>query len=205
MLPDHYFDRFDTPKYRNKNPVHRALIRRFVRSLHGLFVEAQPARRVLEVGVGEGFLSGYLSEQFPAIEFAGVEPSERDVASLRQKFPRIDARVGTIEALPELTGAFDLVLCCEVLEHVAEPHAALDRLLDLGASRYLLTVPHEPFFMLSNLARGKNVRRLGNDPEHVNHWGAASFRRFCERRLDVLAFETSYPWLLALATPKPRA
>lgn len=205
MLPDAYFERFHTPKYQSKNPVQRALIRRFVRALHGLFVEAGPVKSVVEVGVGEGFLSGFLSERFVDVSFTGVDPAERDLEGLRAKFPRIDARVGTVEDLSGLSPPYDLVLCCEVLEHVADPERALDSLLSLGGSRYLLTVPHEPFFMLSNLARLKNIARLGNDPEHVNHWGKASFRRLCETRFEVLSFETSYPWILALLTPKRRA
>jgi hypothetical protein len=56
--------------------------------------------------------------------------------------------------------------------------------------------------MLSNLARGKNVTRFGNDPEHVNHWGTSSFRRLLETRLDVLRLTTSYPWILALTAPR---
>jgi hypothetical protein len=56
--------------------------------------------------------------------------------------------------------------------------------------------------MLSNLARGKNVTRFGNDPEHVNHWGRGSFRALLDTRLDVLRLTTSYPWLLALTAPR---
>jgi hypothetical protein len=75
-------------------------------------------------------------------------------------------------------------------------------MIALGPRRLLLSVPHEPFFMLSNLARLKNVARLGNDPEHVNHWGRGSFRRLLAPKLDVLRLTTSYPWILALAAPR---
>ena len=40
MIPDAYFARFETKKYRNDNPVQRALIRRFATSLHDLVLEA---------------------------------------------------------------------------------------------------------------------------------------------------------------------
>lgn len=202
MLPDSYFERFATPKYRNKNPIQRALIRRFVSALHSAFVGAGPVKRVVEVGVGEGFLSGWLSERFPDVSFTGIDMSAADIAKLREKFPRIDAHVGRVEDLGALERPFDLVMCCEVLEHVDDPDAALESLLSLQPKRLLLSVPHEPFFMLSNLARLKNVTRLGNDPEHLHHWGARSFRRFLEKRLDVEHVELPYPWILTLSRPR---
>jgi 2-polyprenyl-3-methyl-5-hydroxy-6-metoxy-1,4-benzoquinol methylase len=202
VIPDTYFSRFETKKYRNENPVQRALIRRFVSKLHDLFIEAGPLGSVLEVGCGEGFISGYLSEQFPSITFTGVDLAEQDIARVKQLFPRIDARQGSAYDLSMLPGGYDLVICAEVLEHLDTPERALDEMLKMKPKRLLLSVPHEPFFMLSNLARLKNVTRFGNDPEHVNHWGPRSFRRLLSTRLDVLRVTTSYPWVLALAAPK---
>ena len=202
MIPDEYFARFDTQKYQNKNPVQRALIRRFVTRLHDLFIEAGPVSSVLEVGVGEGFISGYLSEKFPSIKFTGIDLAASDIDRLRSKFPRVEGHVGSAYELAELPGGYDLVICAEVLEHLDDPPRALDAMLAHKPRRLLLSVPHEPFFMLSNLARGKNVSRFGNDPEHVNHWGRGTFRRMLSDRLDVLRLTTSYPWILALTAPR---
>lgn len=202
MIPDDYFARFSTKKYRNENPIQRALIRRFVSALHDLFIEASPLSTVLEVGVGEGFISGYLSEKFPSIRFTGVDLAAADIDKLREKFPRVDARVASAYDVGKLGGGFDLVICAEVLEHLDDPERALDQMISLAPKRLLLSVPHEPFFMLSNLARGKNVTRFGNDPEHVNHWGRRGFRALLEKRLTVHRVTTSYPWILALASPR---
>ena len=43
----------------------------------------------------------------------------------------------------------------------------------------VVSVPREPVFCALNLARGKNVTRLGNDPEHINHWGRRGFLAGC--------------------------
>jgi protein-L-isoaspartate O-methyltransferase len=56
-ITDSYFDQFETKKYRAKNPIKRKLIKRFVAKLHELFESGSPPRSVLEIGVGEGFLS----------------------------------------------------------------------------------------------------------------------------------------------------
>lgn len=199
MIPNEYFDAFSTQKYQNKNPVQRALIRRFMQQLLLMFVEAQPVKSVLEIGVGEGFISGYLSERFPHIDFTGVDLREEDLTNLRKRFTRIQAHAGNVYDLPEIVeGPFDLVIMAEVLEHLDEPERGLDSIRAMNPRRAILTVPHEPWFMLSNLARGKNVTRLGNDIEHVNHFGQRSFRKILSTRFDVLRQATAYPWLLAL-------
>jgi hypothetical protein len=56
--------------------------------------------------------------------------------------------------------------------------------------------------MLSNLMRGKNVRRFGNDPEHINHWGKSSFRRFVEQSFVVDEVHSAFPWTVVLARPR---
>jgi 2-polyprenyl-3-methyl-5-hydroxy-6-metoxy-1,4-benzoquinol methylase len=202
VIPDAYFDRFETPKYRRRSRIRRALIRRFVRRLHELVLDAGPVRSVLEIGVGEGFLSGYLSEKLPTVRFCGVDASTEALSRLQRLFPRIEAHVGDAYDLSGLAGPFDLVLCAEVLEHLREPIRALDAIASLRPRRALLTVPHEPFFRLSNLASGANVARWGNDPEHVQQFGPRSFRALLSTRFDVLALTMSYPWLLALTAPR---
>lgn len=202
MIPDDYFDRFSTPKYRARDPLKRWLIRRFMERLVGMFERAGPARSVLEVGIGEGFVSGYLSGIFPAARFAGVDTNREDLDRLRALFPRIEAREGSIHDLGFLGTSFDVVLCVQVLEHLDDPAGALDEIARLGPRRAIVTVPHEPFFRLSNLARGRNIGRLGDDPGHLHHWGAKAFRKLLARRFDVVELGTAFPFLLAAAAPR---
>lgn len=199
MIDESYFDRFSTAKYRSKNPVQRYLIQRFVERLHGMFVAANPAKRVLEVGVGEGFLSGYLSERFPEKSFTGVDLSRSDLESLARLFPRIETYRLSAYELDTLDQTFDVVICAEVLEHLEDPSRALGQIAALEPKFGIFTVPHEPWFMLSNLARGKNVKRFGNDIEHINHFNKHSFRRLVEPHFEVVDLVGSYPWLLCLA------
>jgi 2-polyprenyl-3-methyl-5-hydroxy-6-metoxy-1,4-benzoquinol methylase len=202
MISNAYFDQFTTPKYHSKNPLQRWLIRRFVRRLHALFLESVPARKVLEIGVGEGFLSGHLSACFPETTFTGVDLCREDLERLNQHFPHIEIHQGSIYHLDFLADEYDTIVCAEVLEHLDTPERALDEILKLHPKRILVSVPHEPWFMLSNFLRGKNLRRWGNDPEHVNHWNRQTFRKLLERRFKILRLTTSYPWILALLAPR---
>ncbi len=40
----------------------------------------------------------------------------------------------------------------------------------VSAGSVVVSVPHEPWFRVGSLIRGKYVRTLGNHPEHINHW-----------------------------------
>lgn len=202
VIPDSYFDRFETKKYRSRNPAKRWLIGRFLATAQQLFDEAGPVSRVLEVGVGEGFISGWLSEQHPGVEFWGVDLSERDIELCRAKFPRVRAQRGTAYDLSFPGVRFDLVICAEVLEHLEQPGAALSEIRRLQPRRVVLSVPHEPWFSLSNLLAGKNVARLGNDQDHRNRWAARGFLRLIEGDFTVERLVRPFPWLVALATPR---
>ncbi|HSS50109.1 MAG TPA: bifunctional 2-polyprenyl-6-hydroxyphenol methylase/3-demethylubiquinol 3-O-methyltransferase UbiG [Thermoanaerobaculia bacterium] len=77
-------------------------------------------RKTLDVGCG----GGILAEEFARLgcDVTGIDPSERSIeaarAHARQEGLAIDYRTGAGEALPFTDAAFDLVYCCDVLEHV---------------------------------------------------------------------------------------
>ncbi len=202
MIPDDYFERFQTPKYQERSKLKRRLIRQFVERLHSLFLRANPVSSVLEVGMGEGFLSGYLSERLPNTHFEGIDLDTQSLERAAVLFPRIKIHNGSVYDLHTLGKSFDLVMCCEVLEHLAEPDRALREIAGIGPKHVIFTVPHEPFFMLSNFLRGKNIKRFGNDIDHHNHWGKKSFRALLEKRFEVVELTTSYPFILVLAKPR---
>lgn len=202
MIPDSYFDSFHTAKYKSQNPLQRLLIRRFIGRLIDLFDSVQPSESVLEIGCGEGFVAGQLSARQSQGRYVGVDLDEHDLENLRAKFPNVESRQGSIYDLSFLSQEFDVVVCAEVLEHLADPAAALRQITERKPRWVILSVPHEPWFCLSNFVRGKNLMRFGNDPEHVNLWGCRGFRKVLDPHLVVERHETSYPWQLVLARPR---
>lgn len=82
-----------------------------------------PAKcRALDVGCG----GGLLAEEFARLGFAvtGVDPSARSLDAARAHAAKaglsIEYRQASGEALPFADGTFDVVYCCDVLEHVTD-------------------------------------------------------------------------------------
>ena len=61
-------------------------------------------------------------------------------------------------------------------------------------------MPWEPWFRLGNLGRGKNVKRWGNDPEHVNFFSPAKLRKALALHFDEVRITKAFPWIIAEAT-----
>jgi ubiquinone/menaquinone biosynthesis C-methylase UbiE len=103
-----------------------------------------------------------------------------------------------IEALQPPDDAAELIVCCEVLEHLDDPEAALDTLARLARPWAIVSVPREPLWRVLNLARLRYAGALGNTPGHLHHWSRRGFVRFLERRLEVVEVRSPLPWTMAL-------
>lgn len=177
-------------KYHARNPIARALMRGFLRAVTDLYLAADP-RRVLEVGCGEGRLADHLIRRRRPERFEACDVELRPAPEID---PGIALREASIYALPYADASFDLVVCCEVLEHLHDPAAGLAELARVSSRHVLLSTPWEPVWRLLNLARGRYVRDLGNTPGHVQHFGRRALVDLARTRLDVRAVRRPLPW-----------
>jgi SAM-dependent methyltransferase len=191
-----YSRRGNLRKYESRNPVQRLLIWHFHRRVGELVDAAQP-RSILDVGCGEGFTIDRLLRANGQLPIQGLDYDWLALRRAKEKHPKVFLQMGDIGRLPYASASFDLVLSLEVLEHLAEPLRALEELRRVSAQRCVISVPNEPFFMLSNFLRGKNVRAWGNDPEHLQLWTAGQFRHLLGRYFDVERVLYPFPWVLA--------
>jgi 2-polyprenyl-3-methyl-5-hydroxy-6-metoxy-1,4-benzoquinol methylase len=183
-------------KHTNPNPVQQWLLARFHRTAAGLLAQTG-ARSILDAGCGEGFaMRETLAHAQAAV--VGVDATPGALQLARQLNPSRSFAAGDVLELPFPAGSFDLVICMEVLEHLARPEQGLAELKRVSRGWLLLSVPDEPFFRGANFLRGKNVRAWGNDPGHVNHWSSHAFLRFVSEQCGVVAWRRSFPWTLAL-------
>lgn len=196
----------DTSNYRkhtNTNPVQRRLIDRFHQVIIGKIAELAP-ESFLDAGCGEGFVSSYLMERLPGLAIAGFDWNPQSVQMASERNPAASYMVADITSLPFAADSFDVSGCFEVLEHLYEPESALSELLRVSRKAVVLSVPHEPWFCMANVARGKNldISPKGSDPDHRQFWSRQAFREFVAQQADVLWLGGSFPWTICVATPR---
>jgi ubiquinone/menaquinone biosynthesis C-methylase UbiE len=184
-------------KYGTKNPVARAMMRGFLRAVTDLYAQVAPSS-VLEVGCGEGHLAQHLVSHRPRPDRFVI--TDQDLACLASGLdPLLEARQASIYALPFDDRSFDLVVCCEVLEHLDDPPRGLAEVARVARRAVLVSTPREPLWRVLNLARGRYVRDLGNTPGHVQHFSRGALQGLVGARLRVVATRAPIPWTVVLA------
>ncbi|MGD0205671.1 MAG: class I SAM-dependent methyltransferase, partial [Dehalococcoidia bacterium] len=163
-------------KYTSKHPIKQLLIGRFLKRIAILLARRRPVT-VLDVGCGEGFVIAYLRKRLPSVRLIGLDYSE---STLRHPllssgpWERIQADAFS---LPFRDRSVEAILCLEMLEHLSQPGQLLEEIARVCGHYAIFSVPNEPWFRLANLAALNNLRALGNDPSHVQHWGIRPFAR----------------------------
>jgi SAM-dependent methyltransferase len=187
-------------KYQSRNPVVRRLIARFLDRVVALTAAFAP-RRIVDLGCGDGEVASTLRERLPFdFEYRGIEINPLGIALARQRMPGIDITLGDLLTLEPQPGWADLAVCFEVIEHLADPPAAVERIRLWTARHALVSVPWEPYFRVGSLLRGKYLRTLGNHPEHVQHFDPASLRALLAPHFQHVQIERCFPWLIAVAS-----
>lgn len=185
-------------KHESKNPIQRALIGHFHRRLSELVLAQRPSE-ILEVGCGEGYVLQALRAAGVSCPMHGIDFSETAIADAQRRVPDATFTVEDARTLAQSGRTYDLVLMIEVLEHLPDAQYMLSVLAKLSKRHVVVSVPWEPFFRGLNLLRGKHISALGNDPEHIQHWGRGEFQRLVGEQLQVRDAPLVFPWTLLSA------
>jgi len=87
--------------------------------------EVRHGQHVLDVGCGTGALVRELVARVGPGVVAAVDPSAPFVEATRERFPGVDVRQGSAEALPFADASFDVALTQLVVHFMADPVAGL--------------------------------------------------------------------------------
>jgi len=190
-------------KHMSSNPVQRLLISRFHRQIADRIAAMAP-ESFLDAGCGEGFGAKMLLERVPGLKLTGFDFDPAAVKLAQTANPTCDFTTASIFEIPYQDQSFDVVGCFEVLEHQTDPVPALRELARVAKRAVIVSVPHEPFFSLSNAARGKNwdVRPRGSDSDHKQLWSRAALGAFVSQELDVAWLGGSFPWTICIGTKR---
>ena len=180
------------------NPLARRMVANFDAGVLSLLAAAQP-KTIHEVGCGEGRLGRMIQTHHPVPFRASDFSRKLTEENLRQGPPEIQFVCRSIYGLNAAEDRADVILCCEVLEHLEDPGQGLLALRNADARQYILSVPNEPIWRALNFCRGKYWRDFGNTPGHLNHWSPGSFCRF----LGMHGFKVTrrlhpFPWTMVL-------
>ena len=165
-------------------------------------MRALAPRSILDFGCGEAFTLDELARLGVDVEnYEGVDLRADALAAARTRWPRLRFSHADIFD-PDFDGRrYGVTLALEVMEHLFEPDRMLKRLAELTDDAIILSVPHEPWFQLTNLLRGRDFIRLGNHPEHVQHWNPRTFADFISPHAEVVRIRASFPFIIATARP----
>jgi len=130
----------------------------------GSVVAALDPHRLLDAGCGTGHLIAAVAARSGGLERAvGVDYASAAITQLAKVVPSAEGRVASVYELPFADGAFDVVTCTEVLEHLQRPEDAiveLSRVCEPGG-HLVLTVPDG---------------EVDDFEGHVNFWSESEFR-----------------------------
>jgi 2-polyprenyl-3-methyl-5-hydroxy-6-metoxy-1,4-benzoquinol methylase len=178
----------------------------FNAALSELVGSANPTT-IHEFGCGEGHWVLTWREQ--GIEARGTDFSSTviDIArenAVQRGQPPAAFQVRSIYHVEPLQDGADLIVCCEVLEHLENPRRALEAVRAVVSNYLLISVPREPTWRLMNMARGKYLSALGNTPGHLQHWSTQAIVRLVGEYFDIVDIRRPLPWTMLLCRPIAR-
>lgn len=183
----------DAAKYGTANPVVQRLLGRWMDEIHAILGDVSGV--VVDVGVGEALaLERMIPDGHPTV---GLEYRIDKARAAKDRLDWLAPVSGDAGMLPFPDACADLVTCIELLEHLPTYRPAVAELARITRGRCVVSVPWEPWFRLGNLGRGKNLGRLGNDPEHVQAFTPKRLVAALRGGFRDVELRPCFPWLIA--------
>lgn len=193
----------EAEKYQSGNWVAQKLVNNFMVAILSIVKEAG-SQEIHEIGCGEGHILGMLATAGFAVR--GCDISNESLAVARSEAEKrnliIQLTAKSIYDLDPSVDCSDTVICCEVLEHLAEPAVALKKLVSITRKNLIVSVPNEPIWHFLNLVRGKYLTAFGNTPGHFQHWSKRKFVGFVGEYAKIVHVYTPLPWTLIHCQPR---
>ena len=185
-------------KHQNNNPIGKFFLDNF-KSLLLTKVKQLKPESILDVGAGEGFTLEMFRKNNIGKKLEGIEYMDEAIEFGKKLHPQVKIKKGDIYNLPYKDNSFDVIICTEVMEHIEDPAKALEELKRVTKYYIILSVPNEPLFTIQRFLRGKNMLKLGDHPEHIQHWSSGKFEKFVREHMMIKEVSTPLPWTMITA------
>jgi 2-polyprenyl-3-methyl-5-hydroxy-6-metoxy-1,4-benzoquinol methylase len=135
--------------FRDYGPIHEAIIKL-----------VPVGSQVLDIACGPGVLCRKIKQQVPGSKVTGIDFSKYTIERNRARDRELGVNYQVVDirnSLASMPARFDVVIMCEILEHLDEPEKAVADAMTLlrPGGRFILTCPHKDGIP---------------DPEHVRIW-----------------------------------
>lgn len=190
-------------KYNSQNPIVKWMMKGFAAALNEYVKKVTP-QSIHEIGCGEGYwVLNWLKQGINAkgCDFSThvIEIAKENALALGLSPSLFEVR--NIYELDAERDAADLIICCEVLEHLDNPQAGLKALARVAGGHLIVSVPREPIWRVLNVLRGKYLKTWGNTPGHLQHWSKKQFIHLLSEYFEVLETRSPFPWTMLLCRP----
>lgn len=172
-------------KWRDPEHLNEWSVRRgetILQLLHSLNIDNP---KILDLGCGTGWLSDMLAKFGPT---TGVDLAESVIATARSRAPHVAFLAGDIFQMPLPANHFDVVVSQEVIAHVADQVAYLDRAAHVlkPAGYLIITTPNK--FIIDR------ADCPPQPPEHIERWlTMRHLKRLLRPRFQVLRSMSMLP------------
>jgi SAM-dependent methyltransferase len=161
---------------------------RAIAVLDGLRRIGKDSPRMLDLGCGTGWLTAILAQFGPT---TGVELSPLAINRAREQYPDIEFLSGDFFTVPLPRGTFDVVVSCQVMEHVDVPQRFVDLVAEvLKPDGHLLLVT-DNWWNIARWGPGEFARFAGA-PQPIQHRPSVrEFKQLLRTRFTVQRFGRS--------------
>jgi 2-polyprenyl-3-methyl-5-hydroxy-6-metoxy-1,4-benzoquinol methylase len=190
-------------KYESKNPIVKWIMNGFTSNLNELVLRVKP-KTINEIGCGEGYWVIHWTNKGYQARGSDFSKTAINLAKINAKNHGVDPSLFKISSIYNLSkkDQADLIICCEVMEHLESPEKALHCLQKITSRFIILSVPNEPLWRFLNLLRGKYFLSLGNTPGHIQHWSRKEFVKLISKNFKILSIKSPLPWTMLLCKKK---
>lgn len=84
-------------------------------------IGAKKFKQILDVGCASGTFTNQLAQLFPQAKIYGVDVYDSAIKFAQKKYPQLNFIQADAHQLPFKGNYFDLIICYETIEHVADP------------------------------------------------------------------------------------